>query len=166
MGVGLVSAALLTFTAILVTITLIGALSSVQSRGTPEDYLIASRSVGPWLTALSSVATNNSGFMFVGLIGFTYRGGLHTIWMAVAWILGDLLVWLFVHARVRELSGSLQAASVPVLLGADDRGEPQRAVVVGSAIVNRFHTSPHNAAGRRSAAAWVGRLVKAVKDVT
>lgn len=40
------------------------------------------------------------------------------------------------------------------------------AVVVGSAIVNRFHTSPHNAAGRRAAAAWVGRLVQAVKDVT
>jgi sodium/proline symporter len=111
------STALLAFLSILAATTLLGALSSRQSRGTPEDYLVASRSVGPWLTALSSVATNNSGFMFVGLIGFTYRGGLHTVWMAAAWILGDLLVWLFVHARVREVSGRIGATSVPELLG-------------------------------------------------
>lgn len=40
------------------------------------------------------------------------------------------------------------------------------AVVVGSAIVNRFHEAPHTAAGRRQAAAWVGRLVHAVREVT
>lgn len=38
------------------------------------------------------------------------------------------------------------------------------AVVVGSAIVQRFHEAPANAAGRRAAAAWVGRLVAAVKE--
>lgn len=39
------------------------------------------------------------------------------------------------------------------------------AVVVGSAIVNRFHTAPHTPKGRREAAAWVGTLVQAVKGV-
>ena len=38
------------------------------------------------------------------------------------------------------------------------------AVVVGSAIVQRFHDAPHNAAGRKAAAAWVATLVKAVKE--
>lgn len=38
------------------------------------------------------------------------------------------------------------------------------AVVVGSAIVQRFHEAPAHAAGRRAAAAWVGRLVAAVKE--
>ena len=37
------------------------------------------------------------------------------------------------------------------------------AVVVGSAIVNRFHEAPNNTAGRLDAAAWVGKLVAAVK---
>ncbi len=37
------------------------------------------------------------------------------------------------------------------------------AIVVGSAIVNRFHEAPHTAKGRAQAAAWVGQLVKAVK---
>lgn len=39
------------------------------------------------------------------------------------------------------------------------------AVVVGSAIVKRFHTEEHNSAGRRKAARWVSNLVQAVKEV-
>lgn len=40
------------------------------------------------------------------------------------------------------------------------------AIVVGSAIVNRFHAAPRTAAGRRAAAAWVGHLVKAAKEAS
>src|SRR5690606_42018324 len=60
--------------------------------------------VSPWLTALSSVATNNSGFMFIGLIGYAYASGFEAIWLQVAWITGDLLAWNFVHHRIRERS--------------------------------------------------------------
>ncbi len=49
----------------------IGIASARQRKNTSDDYLLASRSVGPWVVALSAVATNNSGFMFVGLIGAT-----------------------------------------------------------------------------------------------
>jgi sodium/proline symporter len=46
----------------------IGLLSVRRRASTTEDYLVAGRSVPPWLTALSSAATNNSGFMFIGLV--------------------------------------------------------------------------------------------------
>lgn len=39
------------------------------------------------------------------------------------------------------------------------------AVVVGSAIVNRFHQAGDSDAGRKAAAAWVGQMVRAVKEV-
>ena len=39
------------------------------------------------------------------------------------------------------------------------------AVVVGSAIVDRFATAPRTAAGRKAAARWTGRLARAVKEV-
>ncbi|TAN37029.1 MAG: tryptophan synthase subunit alpha [Verrucomicrobia bacterium] len=39
------------------------------------------------------------------------------------------------------------------------------AVVVGSAIVDRFHRAPHTPTGRAAAARWVGTLVRAVKQV-
>lgn len=38
------------------------------------------------------------------------------------------------------------------------------AIVVGSAIVDRFHKATHDAAGRRSAGEWVATLVAAVKE--
>jgi tryptophan synthase alpha chain len=38
------------------------------------------------------------------------------------------------------------------------------AIVVGSAIVDRFHREPHTPAGRKAAAKWVGTLVKAAKS--
>ena len=39
-------------------------------------------------------------------------------------------------------------------------------VVVGSAIVNAFHQDSHNAEGRSRAAAYVGSMVRAVKEVS
>ncbi len=126
---------LLSFGFFLLLFTGIGIASSWFKTDSTEDYLVAGRSVNPWLTALSSVATNNSGFMFIGLIGFTFRDGLHTIWMAVAWVLGDLLVWMFVHRRVRQRSGDLDVESVPSLLGRDADGVVQRPIVIAAGIL-------------------------------
>lgn len=39
------------------------------------------------------------------------------------------------------------------------------AVVVGSAIVNKFHNNPHTEEGRAEAAAFVAEMVKAVKEI-
>ena len=128
------TATLLSFGLCMLAFAVIGMLSSRHRQDTTEDYLVAGRTVSPWLTALSSVATNNSGFMFVGLIGFTYRDGLHTVWMAIAWVVGDLLVWLFIHRRVRIASGHIEASSVPALLGTTEHGV-QRPIVVLSGIL-------------------------------
>ncbi|MCB1070742.1 MAG: tryptophan synthase subunit alpha [Kiritimatiellae bacterium] len=48
---------------------------------------------------------------------------------------------------------------------ARDAARQADGVVVGSAIVQRFDGEPHTPAGRKKAAAWVGQLVKAVKEV-
>ena len=61
----------------------IGMLSLRQKQETGADYLLAGHSVKPWLVALSAVATNNSGYMFIGVIGYTYVTGLPAIWLMV-----------------------------------------------------------------------------------
>ncbi len=108
---------ILSFLGFLLLFTVIGVLSSIKRKSTTQDYLIAGRSVSPWLTALSAVATNNSGFMFIGLIGYTYRHGISAVWMMVGWILGDLTAWLLVHQRVRRHSEDVDVATVPALMG-------------------------------------------------
>lgn len=79
----------------------LGLASMLRSSGTVEDYYVASRDVKPSLVGLSAVATNNSGYMFIGVIGFTYTAGLTAVWLMVGWILGDLLASLLVHRQLR-----------------------------------------------------------------
>jgi len=109
---------IISFIGFLVLITLIGICASlIQHKKSAEDYLVASRQVPAWLAALSAVATNNSGFMFVGLIAFTYRVGLEAFWMMIGWITGDLLAWIFVHPRVRAQTETIHANTIPALIG-------------------------------------------------
>jgi len=80
----------------------IGILSVYKSRGTRQDYYLASSSISPALVGLSAVATNNSGYMFIGVIGYTYATGLASIWLMIGWIAGDFLASTFVHRRLRK----------------------------------------------------------------
>ncbi len=135
------------FLAVLLVITAIGAASVFRARGTPEDYLVASRSVHPALTALSSVATNNSGYMFVGLVGFAYAAGLQAMWLQIGWILGDMVAWAWLHRRVRQESEKHDVKSLPTLLGkAHGHGGSHRRVVVASALLTLFLLSAYAAA--------------------
>jgi len=79
----------------------IGLASAAAARRTKADYYLASRSVGPMLSGLSAVATNNSGYMFIGVIGYTYAVGLASVWLMVGWIVGDFIASLIVHRRLR-----------------------------------------------------------------
>lgn len=99
------------FLGFLLAFTLIGLSSVRQSRGTRHDYYLAQNTIKPWLVGLSVVATNNSGYMFIGVIGYTYVTGLASIWLMVGWILGDFLASLFVHARLRKAASDSDEVS-------------------------------------------------------
>ncbi len=83
---------------------LVGFLSSRRSDGSAGDYYLAGRTVSPMLVGLSAVATNNSGYMFIGIMGFTYVSGLSVIWLGIGLIFGDYLTSLLVHRRLRAVS--------------------------------------------------------------
>lgn len=96
----------------------IGIYASTRKKATTDDYLVASRSVNPWLMALSAVSTNNSGFMFVGLIGSTYSEGFSSMWLMAGWVFGDYLGWLSgVPKRLRARSEELGVLTIPSFLG-------------------------------------------------
>ena len=105
----------LSFLLFLGLFAVIGLSSVLHSRGTKEDYYLASSSVAPPLVGLSAVATNNSGYMFIGVIGYTYHTGLASIWLMIGWVAGDFLSSLFVHSRLRkrtESTGEVSFAGV------------------------------------------------------
>ena len=94
------------FIGFLLLFALIGLSSALRSRGTKADYYLASGNVKAWLVGLSAVATNNSGYMFIGVIGYTYATGLASIWLMVGWIAGDFLASLYVHKRLNQATQS------------------------------------------------------------
>lgn len=106
---------LFSFLLFLTLFALIGLSSVFSSRGTKKDYYLASNSISPAFVGLSAVATNNSGYMFIGVIGYTYATGLASIWLMIGWIAGDFLSSLFVHSRLRmrtERTGEVSFAGV------------------------------------------------------
>ncbi|MGF1499769.1 MAG: sodium/proline symporter [Elainellaceae cyanobacterium] len=110
----------------------VGIYSGLRQQGTVEDYLLASRTANPWLMGLSTVATSNSGYVFIGLIGLTYRIGIAAAWLIIGWILGDFLAWTVVHRRLRRVSEHIDAATVSSFLGQE--GLEQRWLTVTAAV--------------------------------
>lgn len=115
---------LASFAACVVCFLLIGLASFAHSRGTCTDYYLASRNVSPTLVGLSAVATNNSGYMFIGVIGYTYATGLAAVWLMVGWIAGDLLASFAVHRQLRLAAGRTRELTFTGVLsrwGGDER---------------------------------------------
>ena len=110
---------LIGFTLALLLFFGVGMASMRHAKQEVGDYLVAGRSVSPVAAGLSAVASNNSGFMFIGAIGFTYAYGLAAIWLFFAWIAGDYLSWLLVHRDLRRLSEARGSKSVTGFLAHD-----------------------------------------------
>ena len=90
---------------------MIGSLSVLKKKNTSLDYLLANQEIKPWLAAISAIATSNSGYMFIGQIGFTYVYGLQSVWLMFGLIFGDFISSLFVHKNLREKSEELKVVS-------------------------------------------------------
>lgn len=142
---------IVSFIVTMLVMTLSGLLSARHKQNTSEDYLIASQSVKPWLSALSAVATNNSGFMFIGMIGFTYRRGIESMWLAAGWVLGDLAVWLIAYQRIRRLTGETDASTTSELIGwKKDRID--RAAIIFSGLITLLFLGSYAAAQLKAGA--------------
>jgi len=89
----------------------VGSLSVLKKKNTSLDYLLANQEIKPWLAAISAIATSNSGYMFIGQIGFTYVYGLQSVWLMFGLIFGDFISSLFVHKNLRKKSQELKVVS-------------------------------------------------------
>ena len=131
----------------------IGLASLLKSRGSAEDYLVAGKNVPAWLAGLSAVATNNSGFMFIGMIGLTYATGLSSIWLMIGWILGDLLVSLITLRPLHAASRSPRVHSYGGLLAhwhGDDNHDLRRLVGLLTIIFLTLYAAAQLKAGSKA----------------
>jgi SSS family solute:Na+ symporter/sodium/proline symporter len=104
------------FVVILIIFLGVGLASARKATGERKDYYIAGQTVSPWLAGLSAVATNNSGYLFIGVIGYAYATGLSAIWLMFGWIVGDYLGSTFIHRKLRSATGVTDEASFASVL--------------------------------------------------
>ncbi len=131
---------------------LIGLSSARQAKASAADYFVASRSVPPWLVGLSAVATNNSGYMFIGLIGYTYAVGIQSVWLMVGWIAGDLIGSKVAHERMRDEAERVHANGIISLLArwGDTRNRSWQvlAALVSVAFLSTYAAAQISAGGK------------------
>ncbi|WP_245588279.1 sodium/proline symporter PutP [Brackiella oedipodis] len=65
------------------------------------DYILGGRSLGSFVTALSTGASAMSGWLFLGLPAAVMDSGLSIVWMGIGLLTGCYLSWLLVSARLR-----------------------------------------------------------------
>lgn len=80
----------------------VGLASMRVKEDTTDDYLVAGRGMHPALAALSAVSTWNSGYMFIGFIGFIFIQGYSAIWIALVSTIGQLVAWIWLYKYIQK----------------------------------------------------------------
>lgn len=84
---------------------------------TMSDFILGGRSLGAFPSAISSVASDFSGWLLMGLPAFAMTGGMGAFWIAFGLFLGTFANWTLVAPRLRQQSYDLgDACTVPTFL--------------------------------------------------
>ncbi|MBE5962218.1 MAG: sodium/proline symporter PutP [Lachnospiraceae bacterium] len=70
-----------------------------------SDYILGGRKLNPWVAAMSTQASDMSGWLLLGLPGtayLLYTGTSEAIWTAIGLFIGTWLNWLIVAKRLRK----------------------------------------------------------------
>lgn len=135
----------------------IGISSAYFKEKSSTDYLLAGQNTKPWMVALSAVATNNSGYMFIGMIGFTYTIGLSSIWLMLGWITGDYIASLFIYKKLRDTSGNHKLESFGEMVSQIGTGKVSKYLRLVVGIISLVFLATY-------AAAQLGAGGKALED--
>ncbi len=89
------------FAVYLIIMIVIGFIYSKSTKNN-EDYFLGGRNLGGWTAALSAQASDMSGWLLMGLPGSIYLAGTGEVWIAVGLLIGTILNWYIVSARLRK----------------------------------------------------------------
>ncbi len=119
------------FVGYLLLVLVVGAIASRYGR-TMEGFFLADRGLGAWVTAISSVASSESGWLVLGLVGMAYVWGAQAVWTVPGVLIGYLCNWYVLAPRLRRQSAALGSITVPGYFQArfGDRWHLTRAVGV------------------------------------
>ena len=89
------------------------AVLSYKRQLTETDFIIGGRSLGSWLTAMAAQASDMSGWLLMGLPGLIYLGGMKELWVPMGLLLGTILNWRLIAARLRVYTEKTNSITLP-----------------------------------------------------
>ena len=99
---------------ILYLVSLVGVgLWTFRFNKTQEDYLLAGRKLGPWVTAFSERASGESAWLILALPGAAITYGLSQSWTVLGIIFGSIAAWFLIAERLREQTEQFGALTLP-----------------------------------------------------
>ena len=109
-----------------------------------NDFVLAGRAVGPWLTAFAYGTSYFSAVIFVGYAGqFGWRFGTAATWVGLGnAFIGSLMPWVILGRRTRVMTNHLKSATMPEFFGSRYNST---ALKIGAAIIVFIFLIPYTA---------------------
>ena len=147
---------LLSFLLFLGFFAAVGLSSMRVKEDTTDDYLVAGRGMHPALAALSAVSTWNSGYMFIGFIGFTYAVGYSAIWIGLASTLGQILAWMWLYRYIQEEANERGVRSLSSLVASVSGAPEARLAAVLSVVFLSIYAAAQLTSGGKALFVMMG----------
>jgi len=87
----------------------------VASRNTHsvKDFYVAGKSLGYWVSALSSRATGESGWLLLGLTGMGWAVGVNAFWVLLGQMMGESISWMYVARPFKRATDKYGSITIP-----------------------------------------------------
>ena len=125
----------------------VGIASMWVKTDTTDDYLVAGRGMHPALAALSAVSTWNSGYMFIGFIGFIFLQGYSAIWIALVSTIGQLVAWIWLYKYIQKEGNERNLRSLSSLVSSKSGAQEAKIAAVLSVFFLAIYAAAQLTAG-------------------
>ena len=105
-----------------------------------EDYLLGGRSMGSWVTALSTQASDMSGWLLMGLPGAIFAAGTGEAWIGIGLTIGTFFNWLLVAPRLRVYTEQNESLTISTFISKRFGDKYRVAQILSSIIILVFFT--------------------------
>ena len=125
----------------------VGIASMWVKQDTTDDYLVAGRGMHPALAALSAVSTWNSGYMFIGFIGFIFLQGYSAIWIALVSTIGQLVAWIWLYKYIQKEGSDRNLRSLSSLVSSKTGAQEAKIAAILSVFFLAIYAAAQLTAG-------------------
>ncbi len=98
--------------AYLAVLLVIGVVASRRTKSV-EDFYVAGKGLGFWVSAFSSRATGESGWLLLGLTGMGWAVGINAFWVMLGQMMGESMSWMYVARPFKRATDRYGSITIP-----------------------------------------------------